>query len=317
VQTMVASKAMRIVQAAHADGVARGVVDFGTRRAHGPEAGVLAARAAYVAGCIGTSNVHAARQFGVPVFGTMAHSWVEAFPKEEEAFEKYNDVFPQNTTLLIDTYNTLAGAEKLVNMKKKRSINAVRLDSGDLKALSKKVRHILDEAGLKGVKILASGNLNEYKIQELVREGSPIDAFGVGTEMVISRDEPALDLTYKLVETQSKSGKVTYTAKSSEGKETVPGRKQIFRQYTPKGDIARDIIGLFNEKRPSGARTLLEPVILKGRLKKKLPDADHIRKFARERFLQLPLELLIFDEPQALETQYSDKILALKKKVLG
>ena len=161
IESLVATKAARVVAAARCDGVARGVIDFGSRRAHGPEAGVLAARAAYAAGCIGTSNVYAGKRFGIPVYGTIAHSWVEAFDSQEESFEKYHAVFPENTMLLVDTYDTIGCVQKIVKMPLREQLKGVRLDSGDLKTLSKKVRAILDKASLAHVKILASGNLNE------------------------------------------------------------------------------------------------------------------------------------------------------------
>ena len=169
IESVVATKAARVVASACADGVARGVIDFGSRRAHGPEAGVLAARAAYVAGCAGTSNVYAGRSFGIPAYGTISHSFVEAFDKEQEAFKRYHAVFPDNTVLLIDTYDTINCVRNIVKIPLKEKLRGVRLDSGDLKMLSKKVRGILDNAGLPRVKILASGNLNEYKIADLVK----------------------------------------------------------------------------------------------------------------------------------------------------
>jgi nicotinate phosphoribosyltransferase len=221
-QTMVASKAARVVQSA----CGKPVVDFGTRRAHGPEAGILAARASYIGGCIGTSNVEAGFSFGIPVFGTAAHSFTMAFDNEEDSFQSYYRVFPESTTLLIDTYDTIKGAKKACTLGS--GLKGVRLDSGDILTLSKKVRTILDEAGLREVKIVASGDLNEYKIDNLLQNGAPIDIFGVGTEMVTSKDAPALGGIYKLVECE-RNGVITYKSKFSDEKVTYPGSKQLLR----------------------------------------------------------------------------------------
>ncbi len=313
IESLVATKAARVVQAACSDGVKRGVVDFGSRRAHGPEAGVLAARAAYIAGVLGTSNVFAGKNFGIPVYGTIAHSWVEAFNSEEESFERYHRAFPENTILLIDTYDTMECIQKIVKASFKDKLKGVRLDSGDLKTLSKKAREILDGAGLKQVKILASGNLNEYKIADLVRAGAPIDLFGVGTDMVTSRDYPALDLTYKLVQTKDAKGHIQYKAKYSPQKTTVPGKKQIFRRYDKDGFIKEDIIGLAAEECPSRAQPLLRPVIRQGALAEPLPSLEEIRRDARRRLSGLPASLLRLDTGVSLNAGYTEKILDLTK----
>lgn len=310
IQTLVATKASRIVQAATLDGLKRGVVDFGSRRAHGPEAAALAARAAYIAGCTGTSNVYAGKNFHIPVYGTMAHSWVEAFDREEESFLKYSDVFPENTIFLIDTYDTIKGAQKVTEIK--REIRGVRLDSGDLAVLSKKVRKILDKNRLKKVKIIASGNLNEYKIKELVKKRAPIDIFGVGTEMVTSKDLPSLDLIYKLVQIEDSAGEVKFKAKFSKGKKTIPGRKQVFRKYTQDGLFSEDIIGLFSEKPPEGAQPLLEPIIKNGQLLKTLPDIESIRRYARKRLSCLPPYCLNLNRSRYLKTRFSQQIKRIK-----
>ncbi len=286
IETLVATKAARVVGAAGSDGVRRSVVDFGSRRAHGPQAGVLAARAAYVGGCAGTSNVFAGKEFGIPIFGTMAHSWVQALTPEENAFAKYYAVFPRSTTLLIDTYDTLSGAKKAAALG--RDIKGVRLDSGDILQLSRRVRKILDKEGLKRVKIVASGNLNEYKIRDLIDGGAPIDVFGVGTDMVVARDAPALDLTYKLVQIQDKHGKIKYTAKRSQGKHSVPGRKQVFRRFNAKGRMAQDIISLTQEQPPKGSQSLLKPVITDGKLRMSLPLLDQTRQKVQRTLGVLP-----------------------------
>ena len=197
-QTLIASKAARVVSAAHSGGKQRGVMEFGSRRAHGPQASVLAARASYIAGCIGTSNVLAGKRFDIPVFGTAAHSWTMAFPDENSAFKAYFKTFPESAILLIDTYDIESGIQNAI--KTSRNIAGVRIDSGNLLKESCKVRKILDEEGMKKVKIIVSGDLNEYKIKELVEAGAPIDTFGVGTQLVTSEDAPSLGGIYKLVE---------------------------------------------------------------------------------------------------------------------
>jgi nicotinate phosphoribosyltransferase len=313
IESLVATKAARVVQAACCDGIQRGVVDFGSRRAHGPEAGVLAARAAYMAGCLGTSNVYAGRQFGIPVYGTMAHSWVEAFDSEEESFESYHKVFPENTILLIDTYDTVRCIQKIVKMPLKDKLQGVRLDSGDLKTLSKKVREILDRAGLSQVKILASGNLNEYKIAGLIRGQAPIDLFGVGTDMATSRDYPAMDLTYKLAQIKDAKGNIQYKAKYSPQKTTVPGRKQVFRRYDKNGFIEDDIIGLSGEDNPSKTQPLLRPVIRQGVLVEPLPVLEETRRNIQKRLAGFPPSLLRLDAGVSLIPGYTERISKMTK----
>src|SRR3989338_4792191 len=311
VESSVATKAARVVAAARADGIARGVIDFGSRRAHGPEAGVLAARAAYAAGCVGTSNVYAGKRFGIPVYGTMAHSWVEAFDGEQEAFERHHAVFPENTVLLVDTYDTVGCVRKIVSMPLKAHLKGIRLDSGDLKILSKKVRGVLNKAGLPHVKILASGNLNEYKIAGLVKAGAPIDSFGVGTDMVTSRDCPALDLTYKLVQVRDKDGPIKYKAKSSPRKETIPGKKQVFRHFADKGMFQKDVIGLATEKAPEGARALLHPVIRDGKLAAPLPSLETVRQRVTEGLGKLPSGFKDIYKSRTGKTEYTPAISKL------
>jgi nicotinate phosphoribosyltransferase len=229
-ETLVASKAARVVHAA----AGREVWEFGTRRAQGPQAGVRAGRAAYVGGCAGTSNVLAGYLYGVPLAGTAAHSFTQAFATERESFEALLDTFPDSAILLIDTYDSLAGAETAAQLTSKpgRRLRGVRLDSSDLLDKSRRVREILDRRGLCDTKILASGDLNEYRVEELVQQGAPIDIFGVGTELATSRDVPALGVVYKLVEIESGRG-VEYKTKFSEKKAHWPGRKQVFRFSRP------------------------------------------------------------------------------------
>src|SRR3990170_696769 len=241
-QTMIATKASRVVQAAKG----KGVVEFGLRREHGVDAGMKVARCSYIAGCQGTSNVLAGMQYGIPLFGTMAHSFVMSFEKEVNAFRAFAKTFPDKSTLLIDTYNDLAGAEKAAVVAKELEakgckLGGVRLDSGDLAEISKKVRQLLDEKELGYVSIFASGDLDEYKIEELLRKGAKIDAFGVGTRMGTSADKPYVDVIYKLCETLSSRGEFSPIMKLSEGKITLPGRKQVFRRKDKKGNCAGDV----------------------------------------------------------------------------
>jgi len=252
-QTLVASKAARVVLAAEG----ASVIDFGLRRAHGAEAGLLAARAAWLAGFEGTATALAGPRFGIPVFGTMAHSFVQAHDDESTAFEHFAESFPANAVLLIDTYDTLEGARKVAALAPKLAdrgihIRGVRLDSGDLDALSRGVRSILDASGLREVIIFASGNLDEFRVRDLVRAGAPIDSYGIGTALTTSNDAPFLDAVYKL---EAYAGQPR--RKRSTGKATWPGRKQVWRTRDDNGVIVRDIVGLVDETQ-SGAPLLVE-----------------------------------------------------------
>lgn len=273
-ETLIASKAARVVRAARG----RGVLEFGTRRAQGPEAGVRAARAAYVGGCVATSNVLAGFRYDVPLAGTAAHSWTQVFPTERESFEALLQTFPETAILLIDTYDPLVGAEVAATLGRK--IPGVRLDSGDLLEKSRRVREILDRQGLGDTKIVASGDLNEYRIEELVSLGAPIDLFGVGTELATSRDVPALSVVYKLVETEH-AGRVEYKTKFSEQKVYSPGRKQVFRFWSGGdgdhgGKFHHDLIARANESYPE-ALPLLEPVIQNGKRLGLRPSVGELR----------------------------------------
>lgn len=267
-QSMIASKAARVVAAAQG----RGVVEFGARRAHSPEAAVLGARAAYIGGCTGTSNVETGLRFGVPVFGTSAHSWVLAFECEIDAFRALQEMLGPGTVYLIDSYNTVEGAKKAASLGP--PMWGVRLDSGDLVELSKQVRKVLDAAGFGDAKIMASSDLNEDRISALLNAGAPIDVFGVGTELATSGDAPSLAAVYKLVELKS-GGATRYTAKYSPDKQTLPGAKQVFRYAT------HDVIGCSSECSPEPehgeAQVLLRPVILDGELVEALPAATEAR----------------------------------------
>ncbi|VVM06192.1 nicotinate phosphoribosyltransferase [Methylacidimicrobium tartarophylax] len=257
-QTMIASKAARSVLVAPG----KELVDFGLRRAHGAEAGLYAARAAFLAGFSATATVLAGRRFGIPLSGTMAHSFIQAHDSEEEAFLRFAEANPDRAVFLIDTYDTEKAVRKLAALTprlEERGIRplAVRLDSGDLGAHARRVRRILDDAGLTGVGIFASGNLSEERLQELVAAAAPIDGFGIGTSLDTSSDAPYLDCVYKLEEYAGKARR-----KRSEGKATWPGRKQVFRQYDPAGKIASDLVALDGEDHPG--EPLLRPVMKGG-----------------------------------------------------
>jgi len=266
-ESLIASKAARIAHAAQG----RDVIEFGTRRAHSPEAGVLGARAAYIGGCAGTSNVLAGYQFGIPVIGTAAHSWVMSFASESEAFAELQHLLGARTVQLIDTYDPIEGARIAARLG--RPLWGVRLDSGELPELSREVRRILDNAGLEDAKIMASGDLDEARIAAIVEAGAPIDAFGVGTELATSGDAPSMGAIYKLVEIRQ-DGEVRYTAKRSPDKHTLPGAKQLFRY--PEFDL----LGLHNEC-AGGAEALLRPLMIGGNLVCPLPSVDKIRDRAR------------------------------------
>ena len=291
-ETLVASKAARVVHAAGG----REVWEFGTRRAQGPQAGVRAGRGAYIGGCAGTSNVLAGYLYGVPLAGTAAHSFTQAFPTERESFEALLETFPDTAILLIDTYDPLAGAETAAQLARKpgRKLRGVRLDSSDLLEKSRRVREILDRSGLRDVKILASGDLNEYKVEELVRQGAPIDIFGVGTELTTSSDVPALGVVYKLVEIENDSG-VEYKTKFSEKKAHWPGRKQVFRfsrpdPQDPPGAAPRfhhDVVAKADESYPHGM-PLLELVMQGGRRLGSRPSLAEIRARALANLQRLP-----------------------------
>jgi nicotinate phosphoribosyltransferase len=254
--TMIASKAARVVKAA----AGKSVLEFGTRRTH-PDAALGCARAAYLVGFAGTSNVEAGRRFGIPVVGTAAHSWTMAHDDEEAAFANYAAIFPKSTILLIDTYDTLRGAERAARVVG-NNLKGVRIDSGDLAELSRGVRAILDAHGLQHTKILASGDLNEHTIADLISKGAPFDSFGVGTELVCSKDAPSLGGVYKVVEWQ-RGGARRAIAKFAEGKETYPGAHQVHRSVDADGEL-RDVLALADEPLPEGASGLLVPFLSKG-----------------------------------------------------
>lgn len=286
-QTMIATKASRVVQAAKG----KAIIEFGLRREHGVDAGMKVARSSYIAGCAGTSNVLAGMAYDIPVFGTMAHSFVMSFEKEIDAFRAFAKTFPNKSTLLIDTYDDMAGAEKAAVVAKELEkigckLGGVRLDSGDLAETSKKVRALLDEKGLQYVKIFASGDLDEYKIAELLSKDAKIEAFGVGTKMGTSADYPYTDVIYKLSETMNGKGEFSPIMKLSEGKITLPGRKQVYRFKDNKGNYVKDVVALADETMKG--EPLLVKVMEKGKLLYELPALDEIRETVSENLAKLP-----------------------------
>ena len=254
-ESTIASKAARCVIAA----AGRDTVDFSFRRTHGIEAGIDVARLSAMVGFAATSNVEAARRFGLVAAGTMAHSYVEAFRSEADAFHAFAEDFQGRATFLVDTYNTIRGVKVAIEVIQRLGLTGrlgIRLDSGDLSVLSRKARRLLDEAGLRDVRVFASGSLDELAIDDLVRGGAPIDAFGVGTKMGVSADYPYLDSAYKLVSYQNRP-----VMKLSRDKVSAPGRKQVFRRARPFSDW----LGLHKEPVPSGRERLLEPLMMKGK----------------------------------------------------
>ncbi|MGI9413084.1 MAG: nicotinate phosphoribosyltransferase, partial [Hyphomicrobiales bacterium] len=271
-QTVIASKAARMVLAAEG----RPLVDFGLRRAHGAEAGMLAARASYLSGFAGTATTPASARFGIPVFGTMAHSFIQAHDAEQEAFLNFAKARPQAVVLLIDTYDTERGARKVVELAPRLRdlgipISGVRIDSGDLASHAVKVRRILDDGGLSEVRIIASGGIDETKLKAFAAAGAPIDSCGIGTSLTTAQDAPALDCAYKLQEYDGKPKR-----KRSEGKATWPGRKQVFRSTGKAGVMTSDILGLEGET--NAGQPLIEPVMQAGQRISPPPTLDEARQ---------------------------------------
>jgi len=281
-QTLIASKAARCVMAAPK----KTLVDFGLRRAHGAEAGLLAARAAFIAGFSGTSNVLAEACFGIPIYGTMAHSFIQAHTSEIEAFEHFARMSPDGSVLLIDTYDTLVGAQRVTELIHRLrpvgiKVQAVRLDSGDLPALAAGVRKILDDNGCSDVSIFCSGSLDEYTLAKDFADGTPADGFGIGTHLDVSADAPYLDCAYKIEEYAGRPRR-----KRSAGKSTWPGRKQVFRLSDSSGHIRNDLITLADED--ARGRALLECVMRDGLRMASSPTLEEVRDYAASELTALP-----------------------------
>lgn len=308
-QTLVASKAVRSVLAAPE----RMLVDFGMRRAHGAEAGLLAARASYVAGFTGTATVLADFLWGIPSFGTMAHSFIEAQDPEIDAFERFAHAQPDNVVLLIDTYDTEMGAEKVVELaprlaEKGIRIKAVRIDSGDLNAHAQRVRAILDHGGLGDVGIFASGGLDEHKIAHLLAQGAPISGFGVGTKMDTAADAPYLDCAYKLQEYAGVARR-----KISEGKASWPGRKQVYRRTAANGRFAGDLLTLVSDR--AEGEPLLVPVMRAGKRVAPAEELEAMRKRLSAQLGKLPPGVKLLREPAPYDVKVSAALHALAAEV--
>jgi nicotinate phosphoribosyltransferase len=305
-QTLIASKAARCALAASG----KTLVDFGMRRAHGAEAAILAARASYLAGFAGTATVAANELFGIPVFGTMAHSFVQAHDTELAAFEHFVRSHRGPITLLIDTYDTEAGAMHVIELARRlpdRPVAAVRLDSGDLDLLSRRVRASFDAAGLADVEIFASGNLDEHRVAALVQRGAPIDGYGIGTSLDVSADAPALDCVYKLQEYAGRPRR-----KRSTGKATLPGRKQVYRHRRDNGEFANDVLTLDTDAQ--AGKPLLETVMRRGELVGPVSLAAS-RERARAELAALPAPLRALDRHADYRVEISSALTALTHQV--
>ncbi|GGX53056.1 nicotinate phosphoribosyltransferase [Saccharospirillum salsuginis] len=312
-QSLLASKAVRTVLAAEG----RGVVDFGLRRMHGADAALRGVRAYWIAGLDATSNVLGGLHYQVPVAGTMAHSYIQAHQDEDAAFEHFLRLYP-GTILLVDTYDTLEGVRKVIELAKRSSteglISGIRLDSGDLSSLSKQARLLLDEAGLDDIKIFVSGGLNEFKIAQLVEGGAPIDSFGVGTDVGCSKDSPMIDLVYKLTEYDGEG-----RTKASPGKHILPGRKQVYRHYDTDGRIDFDRLTLRDEA--DSGTPLLQPVMKDGQVvdDMRLERLDQARDYCRREVQALPdsvKRLSSLGVSAGIEVRLSDKLKAFDEAVL-
>ena len=301
-QTTIASKAARCTIAAGG----KDLIDFSLRRTQGLEAAINVARVTSIVGFAATSNVEAARRFHLPVAGTMAHSYIEAFGSEAEAFRAFAQDLPRRTTFLVDTYDTLNGVETAIDVIRELELEGnlgVRIDSGDLDELSREVRRVLDEAGMHAVRIFASGGLDEHDLERLVRAGAPIDAFGVGTRMGVSADAPSLDSAYKLVEYDGRP-----MLKLSTRKETAPGRKQVFR------GVEGDTIGLRNEPTPDGQEPLLVPVMHEGRRTGPHRTLETARHLFEADLQHVPERARRIGDPEAPVARFSDALQRLNEE---
>jgi len=308
-QTLVASKAARMVLAAPG----KILSDFGLRTAHGAEAGLFSARASYIAGFAGAANVLAGKRYGIPIVGTMAHSYVQVHDDEAQAFENFARARPEGVILLIDTYDTEQGARKVVELAPRLkadgiTIRGVRIDSGDLITNAHKVRRILDEGGLREVIILVSGGINEDILQGMMKARTPIDGFGIGVNLAASLDVPALDCAYKL---QSYVGRPK--RKLSEGKATWPGAKQVWRTYDADGRMRGDILSLETDRQPG--EPLIVPVMRAGKLIASLPALAQIREHAARDLKRLAGPLARLESGFEYTVQVADALRALAEQI--
>ncbi len=309
-QTVIASKAVRSVLAAPG----KLLVDFGLRRAHGAEAGLMAARAAYLAGFDGTSNVLAGKSFGIPIYGTMAHSYIMAHDDEADAFERFAESLPGNVLLLIDTYDTLEAAGKVVGLAPRLAaknivIKGVRLDSGDLAELAKSVRTILDDGGLTECTIFASGDLDEHELSRMLTAGAPIDGFGIGTRLTTSQDMPYLNCAYKLQEYAGRPRR-----KRSKGKENWPARKQVYRRYDDEGRMLHDVIAKDDEPGLEG-EPLLRQVMAGGKRVGARETLADMRDRLRGQLGRLPHDLTLIEKSSAYAVLISDGLQRLVQRM--
>ena len=308
-QSLIAAKAARMVLAAPD----KLLVDFGLRRAHGADAGLMAARASYIAGFAGSATVLAKPLFGIPIYGTMAHSFIQAFEDETAAFELFARTRPDSLVLLIDTYDTEAAARKIVNIAPRLkaagiAIRGVRLDSGDMIALSKKVRRILDGGGLADITIFASGGIDEDSLLAFARHGAPIDGFGIGTSLATSSDVPTLDCAYKLQEYDGVPRR-----KLSAGKATWPGRKQVWRRHGSDGRMAGDILSVEDDDQPG--MPLLQPVMRGGKRTDPPPALADVRAHAARQLEQLPESLRRLEPGASYRVEVAAKLANLSAEV--
>lgn len=309
-QTLIASKAARATAVAGP----RRLVDFSLRRTQGTDAGLKVARATYLAGFIGTSNVLAGKLYGLPIFGTMAHSYITSFTSEIEAFRAFARTFPEKTVLLIDTYDTVAGARKAIQVAKEmaaqgRQLQGVRLDSGDMAALSLEVRKLLREAGLDQVTIFASGGFDEHKIARTLEAGGDIDAFGVGTKVGVAADAPYFDIAYKLVRYGERP-----VMKLSPGKVTLVDQKQVFRFYDEAGLMQEDVIGRRQEEVPGG-QPLLQRVMRHGQPEGPRPSLQDSRAYFLQEFSRLPKKYKALSQPPLYPVRLSPGLAAVQAEV--
>ena len=337
-QSLIATKANRIVRAAQG----RGVMEFGTRRAHGSAAAVYGARAAYIAGCVGTACAIVDREDKIPALGTMAHSWVQSFDDEYEAFKKYAEIYPDNCTLLVDTYNVLtSGVPNAIKVFKemKPSSMGIRIDSGDVAYLTKKARKMLDDEGFQDCKIVISNSLDEYLIEDMLAQGACIDSFGVGERLITAKSEPVFGGVYKLAAVE-KGGEVIPKMKISENVEKItnPGAKKVYRLYDKATDRAlADVIALMDEPVPEGdgyvifdpnniwkkkrltdfyARELLIPVFKDGECVYDTPPMRQIRDYCRDQVDHLWEEVRRFENPQTYYVDLSEKLWKMKQDII-
>ena len=309
-QSLIATKAARCVHAA----AGRSLVDFALRRTQGTDAGMKVARASYIAGFAATSNVRAGQRYGIPLAGTMAHSFVTSFEREIDAFRAYVASFPNNAILLIDTFDTLHGARLAVEVAKEMAargqrLQGVRIDSGDLEQLAIEVRRVFDDAGLKEVKIIGSGGLDEYDLARFTDAKIPYDSYGVGTKMGVSADAPWSDMAYKLVEFGGRS-----VLKLSTGKESWPGKKQVFRGHDDQGQLSGDVVALRGE-RIAGTKPLLTQVLHAGKIAGGLPTLDDSKSVCHDELDRLPEIYQSIVNPARYPVQFSAGLKDLRDSI--